>query len=367
MAGVLAGLAWAAAANAQPAPAKGGGEGSKITPGVLGEGSGQGLRHGMQIQVTPKGGKTVSGTLVRADKDYLYIRTRPGAVPMRVRVADRSEIRPAANQGEAQPEIQEVEIIEGDRKRITYVAPNLSPGEMARLRDIETAEEGVARAESLAAFRQEFIHNARDVVAKRAEAERQFYNYSALSSLGFFPATNITYPNFLARLSVSSPFWLGPIGGAPYYPVGPLSAIGAAAYTAVPGLETTPAVSPAAAQGTPDVLAAALAPAVAKESGPQALTAARHQLALARSHAVMEDGHIVAVSLDQAEADYKAGDRVTVTRKGGKGLTGTVVRSDTERLVLRTQDGGPPTTILWSNIEMVEPGAVAPAKNKEEE
>jgi hypothetical protein len=369
MAGVLAGVGWAAsAAHAQDTPAKGGDDKSKISSGVLGAGDARQLRHGMHIQVTPKGGKTISGTLVRAEGDNLYIRTRPGAAPVKVKVSDRSDVIPAGNEKEVQPEIHEVEIIEGDSKRTTYVGPNLSPGERARLQEIESAEAAVARAQGMASLRQEFLRDERDIEARRAEAQRLFYNYSALTSLGFYPATVITFPEYQYRQPVSSPYFLGPLGAAPYYPLGGISAVAwGGGYRTVPGFDTLPAVSPAAAAGPPDVVKTAMVEAAAKDAGPEALAEARAHLAQLRSHAVYEDGHIVAVKMDgQGEAaDYKAGDRVTVTMKGGKAISGTVLRSDGTRLVLRTQANAPPATLLWSNIEAVEPGGVRPAVKDE--
>jgi hypothetical protein len=300
LAGVLAGVGWAAsAAHAQDTPARGGDDKAKISSGALGAGDGRQLRHGTHIQVTPKGGKTVSGTLVRAEGDSLYIRTRPGAAPVKVKVSDRSDVVPAGNEKEVQPEIHEVEIIEGDRKRTSYVAPNLSPGEMARLHEIEAAEDAVARAQGMASLRQDFLRDQRDISARQADAQLQFYNYSALSSLGFYPATVITYPAYQYRQPVSSPYFLGPLGAAPFFPLGGISAVAwGGGLRSVPGFDTIPAVSPAAAAGPPDPVKTALLEAAVRDTGPEALAEARAHLAQARSRAVFEDGHIVAVKMD---------------------------------------------------------------------
>jgi hypothetical protein len=78
--------------------------------------------------------------------------------------------------------LHRVEIIEGDQTRVRFVPLGPpSAADQAKLRQQENADQE-------AALRREEV----EVERSRNWALRNFYNYSALSSIGFFPATVIT-------------------------------------------------------------------------------------------------------------------------------------------------------------------------------
>jgi hypothetical protein len=342
----------------------GSGASAQISSGALGDSDGGGLKHGRKVSFALKDGKKVNGTVVRSDKDAVYIRTAPGQVPRRLARADLPDqkISPAGPGEMGKPEIHRVEVLEGSRRTVTYIAPALSPGERDRLAELEAAENEVARHEDLAGLQQQVVNGERDLESNRQQAFSNFYKYSALSSLGFFPSTVITYPEFPLWGWVGAPYFYGP-WSSPSLANGGYGGFGPPVFATVPGLTTTPAVSPAQAGSEGSPLKAAVLQQVLKQASPEAVARAKANLARARSNAVFEGGRMVAVRLDEG-GEYKQGDRVRVTPKKGNAITGTVERSDGQRLMIRTQPNLPLTTIPWSNIEMVEPAAVQPADGK---
>jgi hypothetical protein len=187
--------------------------------------------------------------------------------------------------------------------------------------------------------------------------------------MGFFPATVVTYPQYGVSLAGSpyyagAPYYYGPLTSAAYAGAGIPAGYGWGDIRFGAGFVTAPATPPALGSTPESTVLATATAETARASGPEALAAARARLAAARRAAVYDEGRLVAVSLDaapqQAEEGYKAGDRVTVTLKGGKTVSGTVERADGERLTLRTQQGGPATTIRMGAVDMIEPQAARP-------
>jgi hypothetical protein len=348
--------------------------GAQVKPAVLDNpNEGGALRHGRRLALNLKNGKKLKGTLVRSNRDFLFVRTGSGRLPVKVRRADvtnleSAHIRPAGQgKAEEQPEIHRVEIIEGGRTTVRYLAPTLSPDERTHLSEIERAENEVARLEALQAMGRKVVRDEQEVEASRQRALKNFYDYSSFSSLGFMPATVISSPEYGAVNAYGAIYAYAPLAaGSVYSPYGPYGMpYGYYGLPFVPGLATSPATPPSLAGSGDSPLKAALLPRILKEASPEALSTARANLARARSAAIYENGRIVAVSLE-VKSDYRPGDRVRVTPKKGKALSGTVVRSDSQYLVLRSKGNMPPTLISWQNIQMIEPLAVRPAGGPEE-
>jgi hypothetical protein len=258
-------------------------------------------------------------------------------------------------------EILQVEVIEGTERRVHYLAsPLLSASEKTRLAEIESAESDLGRANGLVELQQQYLRNERALEPMRFQAMNMYYQYCAQTALGFYPATLINnispyFPRlvgaFLPETGYYGPYWWQR------------------------SVMTGPPVPDEGAMKT------ALLANSAKHATPEAHAAAKTNLAKLTSQALYQNGQLVAVSFEDSQAKpaktgrqdrgtpagavghdtaddepaYKSGDRVTVTSKGRQPLHGTVVRSDERFLVLRTQPSLPPTTLLWSNIELVEP------------
>jgi hypothetical protein len=272
------------------------------------------LRPGHRYALKLKDDRTVKGMLVRGEGGNWFVRTAPGRRPRAIAKndIDRADvlvppITQVKNVEDLPPayEIHRVEIEAGPERTVRYVGPDLSPEERARLRELEAAENEVARVQGVADLRVQVLNAARDLEASRAQAMKQFFNYSMHTSLGFFPATVITFPqpNY-AGWSYGGLGYYGGIG-YPYY-MGALPAYGTGVATVGgfrwrAGWETLPAVSPAAAGSEPGALLAALAPSLLKDASPKSLAEAENALARARRLAVFEDGRIIAVRLDEPE------------------------------------------------------------------
>jgi hypothetical protein len=117
------------------------------------------FQHGKMLAVTLTGAKEpVRGVLVRVDRTNgrIYLRTKPGSAPRaisesEIKRVEKGVIQEAAFKGDVTaPEIEPFVIYNGARKTVSYLAPTLSPGEIARLRELEAAENEMARLESLA-------------------------------------------------------------------------------------------------------------------------------------------------------------------------------------------------------------------------
>ena len=108
------------------------------------------FQHGRLVRVAMNGSSkdTVEGILVRVDRknDRVYVRTRPGAAPdafsvKNIKKIEKGVIREVNFHGEAiYPEISQMVVYNGGKKTVTYNAPTLSASEIARLSEIETAE-----------------------------------------------------------------------------------------------------------------------------------------------------------------------------------------------------------------------------------
>jgi hypothetical protein len=264
------------------------------------------LPHGCQVALALKGGHKIEGTVVRTDPDAVYVRTAPGNVPEKVRLADVSKAAPKGPKGKPRPEIHQVEVVNGVERTVKYIAPTLSPSERTRLAELEAAENEVAQWHAAVVLPLR-PPSDRDVEAARRLAYYNFYKYSAASSFGFFPATSIG-----GTLAYNPPGYFG--AGWPYDWSGYWGAYGGYglgsgapfAYSSLGGLTTIPAVSPALAGNYQPAAKAAPQKMPPAKDAVKALAAARAKLARLRSQAIYEGGRLVAlrpeVAADKAVA-----------------------------------------------------------------
>lgn len=122
----------------------------KETPAATGEK----LSHGMRLVLTMNDKTSVSGTVVWADDeaDYLLLRVKPGTPPRKIlgkNIADVVRIRLTSDSGNVLPDDPEIHTVtmENGARTVKYFAPTLSPGEKARLADLEMAENETAQTE----------------------------------------------------------------------------------------------------------------------------------------------------------------------------------------------------------------------------
>ena len=117
------------------------------------------FQHGRLVRVTVKGSdKPVQGILVRVDgkTERIFVRTQPGTVPRAFDAKDITKVEKGTikqvnfAQDVTRPEIQPMEIVNGQRRTISYAASTLSPSELSILRDLEASENALQNMEVLA-------------------------------------------------------------------------------------------------------------------------------------------------------------------------------------------------------------------------
>ncbi len=137
------------------------------------------FQHGRLVRLTMNGDSTVKGILVRTDRKNgrVFVRTEAGAAPVIVSVKDvkkmeKGVIREVSFDDDVyQPEIQQLVIFNSGKKSVRYIAPTLSSGEMARLTEMEAAENELARLEYLASVEERVLEN--DVAMQAAQRRTQ--------------------------------------------------------------------------------------------------------------------------------------------------------------------------------------------------
>lgn len=231
------------------------------------------LQHGKLLRVTVAGSKDpIRGVLVRVDrtKGRLYLRTEPGAPPRMIAISDiksvdKGVIREVNFTGDySSPEIMPLVVYNGLRKSVSYTAPSLSPGEMAYLRDLATAENEIARLEHQMAMEDRVLQND---IAMQEEQRR----------------TQRIVTDLLWRQYV----WGGFTAGANHAIfTGDMPSTGFRFWPDAPVFGATPL--PFVRVGSFPRLSVA----------PDSLTQARQALVTAQNRAVYENGRVVAVVLD---------------------------------------------------------------------
>jgi len=240
------------------------------------------------------------GRVAWDDGKSIFVRLQPGDRPIEIR--HELIVKSAPDQARGQwttqdpawlnihGDFHDVKIKNGQRETVVYVpAPWVTDQE----RQLATAEEDVAAAKQALKRKERLANLEAEVETRRLQARSAFYNYSLHTSLGFFPATVITYPVFNYGNWGCGYYGYGGWGGYPYY----LNYV-------PPTLITLPAVSPA--EAGPDARPSPEAPVKAVEAARRALTAARERLQKARASAVFQEGRLVGIRLE-APAEPAAG------------------------------------------------------------
>jgi len=184
----------------------------------------QDLKHGTLVRVAldDKSKDGIQGVLVRTDssKGKIYVRTQPGAQPQaldisRIKRLDKGVIKEVADKGASGgnvvvPEIQQIEIVNGAKRTISYYAPTLSQQEIAVLEEMQSSENELSRLESMARVREGAIEN--DLAIQREQRRtRQLVNLLIAQQLNPFPT------NVVNGLNAPLPNWGWPDGFGYYY------------------------------------------------------------------------------------------------------------------------------------------------------
>jgi hypothetical protein len=84
--------------------------------------------------------------------------------------------------------IGQIEIYDGPRRTVQFVAPNLSPGERSSLRDLSRAENEAAYADELLALRRDYVNSERILEPLRRNVQQQLFGLSTESNYSGFVA-----------------------------------------------------------------------------------------------------------------------------------------------------------------------------------
>jgi len=261
------------------------------------------FKHGAQMRVTLKDGRTVQGTFVRADRqaNRLYIRTEPGALPTAVNVNDlkaegqRGLVEVAVTLPEGKPPVKEAgmarepivqeeifttTIDQGPMRTHSFSSSVLSPQEKSVLQELESAEQEVARLETLALMARQDMLREDTILSERLRTQRLLNTMLAQQIPTVYSPMWGLYAAQLNPLPYYGSFYRTPLlypGYAPPF----VGTTGLSDYTALAAAQAA-ASTPVAPTRPPEVTA-------------ESLAKARERLAAARSRAIYEDGQIVAV------------------------------------------------------------------------
>lgn len=248
------------------------------------------LQHGRLVRISMNGSEQpIEATVVRSDAKNVYVRTEPGAPPRALArkdiksvekgmqgVVTKDGIRLAATATEVRnDEIQPIEIVNGTRRSVTYLAPTLSPGERSALISLQTAENEVARLEALAVRDTAVLDNTLAIQSAQRRIQELLWLQLARQ------------PSFIPYdydITVYGPVWGWGMGNRTFGWGGYPAAL--PSVTVPPAVVTPPVITPTTVD-TPKALVA-----------PEALTKARQDLAMAQGRAIFEQGHLVAIVVD---------------------------------------------------------------------
>jgi len=243
------------------------------------------LRHGQVLEITPKGGNKITGTLVRVDGDRLFVCTQSGALPQAVARKDaeikkevqykvsKDNVKLVGSESDViEPEIQAVEIVNGNKRTVRYQSSTLSSGERSMLQNLQSAENEMAELQYLQDRQQIVMENT---IAMQTEQRRSLELQNR-----YMDWMNM----YLRRQDPITDYWTSSWGRNPW---------GQGYYNWPQGNIATPytgqfqGIMPVIQQGamvTPNIVIQ-----------PEALSKARQNLATAQNAAVFERNRLVAV------------------------------------------------------------------------
>jgi len=210
--------------------------------------------------------------------------------------------------------VNQVEIYEGQRRTVSYVAPNLSPSEQAALRELARAENEATYADDLLALKRLYVNSEQTLEPYRRFIQQQLYGFS----------TQSTYSGY-----VSSGF-----GGGGYYPYAFGNTYGyggGGGYFG--GASTTVSRSLANGMGDEGVMKAAMARRIADDAGPEYASAVAHNSDFAKGRIAASDRLAKSFGIIGAGLDMP---RIILTLKSGEKLDGQLHSEDADWFRVQT-------------------------------
>lgn len=164
-------------------------------------------KHGDSVRITVKGSADpVVGTMVRTDADTYFVRTKPGAKPVAIATKEVTKFEASFIEGRDnpnlppklvvvnEPEITALVVVNGGRRTVTYSAPNLSPGELSLLQNIQSAEDDLYRLERMADRENQVMENVLAIQGEQRKSIELTNRYQELL-------------NTMVEQRATNPFW----------------------------------------------------------------------------------------------------------------------------------------------------------------
>jgi hypothetical protein len=248
-------------------------------------------------------------------------RPKPDSPPLPV-------VLPASDRARLPAEVGQIEIYNGPRRTVQYVAPSLSAGEQASLRDLARAENEAAYANEALALKRSYVDSERLLEPYRRSIQQRLYGFSSSSSFSGYASGG--YGGYGAY---------GGYGYAPYAYSNPYSrGWGGSFY----GGETTD-VSHSLANGMGDegVMKQAMASQIASQATPDYAQGAGRAVDLAYARVASSDRLAKGFGLTRSNVVPAAAEttRMVLTLKGGEKLDGTLQGEDADWFRLETATG----------------------------
>jgi hypothetical protein len=223
-------------------------------------------------------------------------------------VAADPPAKPAVNQ--PAPGVHTMEIYNGSMRTVRYYPSSTSPSELAALRELESAENDAALGERLQALKRQYVADESALQARRRGVQELLYGYSTTTAAiqGYGPGFGFgayPYGNYF-----------GYAGSSPYF--GGAGGVGGSSSTA----------SLAYGMGDEGVIKREIAPVLAAQAAPEAITRANQNLERA-----LADGRLHS-SVRVLPVERETGDLVVL--KDGTRIQGKIVKEDADWVTIQT-------------------------------
>jgi hypothetical protein len=251
----------------------------------------------------------------------------------------KSQVTPSPDVARPPVGVGRIEIYEGPRRTVHYVAPNLSPGEQAALRDLARAENEAAYADEMLALKRLYVDSERTLEPYRRFIQQQLYGFS----------TSSTYSGY-----VSGGF--GGYGGG-NYPYAFDNAYGGGGYGGgyFGGASTSVSRSLANGMGDEGVMKSAMAREIASQATPEYAGATARDLGVATGRIASSDQLAKGFGIARSNvlpAAAPSPAHIVLTLKGGEKVEGTVYGEDTDWFRVDTPTGT--VSVRKSEVSKVE-------------
>lgn len=214
--------------------------------------------------------------------------------------------------------VGQIEIYDGPRRTVRYIAPNLSPGERSSLRDLERAENEAAYSEDLLALKRQYVDSERILEPHRRFMQQQLYGFNLDRTFSSYGGGGFGY---------------GGGYGYPYSGYNGFGGYGAGSFgSAFGGATSSVSWSLANGMGDEGVLKNEMAKQIASQATPEFAVAAARGADVAMMRAASHDRIAKGFGVTRPDIRPAAAEssHITLTLKSGEKLEGTLIGEDAD-------------------------------------